>query len=167
MKADLLRKIRALAENGERGESENATSILKALMEKHGISELDLMSDDKDQREFRFVQSRLFDEKLICQIAYQVTGCKDVYVRHRGGKAVKGLIIVECTYEQLVEIEAKYDFYSARLREDMEIFYSAFIQKNRIFHDGSSSDRPLTDEDLKILALADRLDQHSFHKQLK
>lgn len=44
-KAQLVKKIKALAERGESGESENAAALLRELMKKYNVTEADLCDD--------------------------------------------------------------------------------------------------------------------------
>ena len=49
-KAELLKKIKALADRGVDGERESAQTLLARLMEQYGISETDLEEDAAKRR---------------------------------------------------------------------------------------------------------------------
>lgn len=83
---------------------------------------------------------------------------------------------IECTPAQYIEIEADFAFYSEAMKEEMELFYSAFLQKNNLFPPPELAAEPSEAEkeewkDLeraeKIRAMMDGLDKHTRHKALE
>lgn len=71
-KAELLKKIKALADRGVDGERESAQTILARLMEQYGISETDLEEERRETAWFRYSQET--ERRLLNQIIYMVTG---------------------------------------------------------------------------------------------
>lgn len=71
-KAELLKKIKALADRGVDGERESAQILLARLMEQYGISETDLEEERRETAWFRYSQET--ERRLLNQIIYMVTG---------------------------------------------------------------------------------------------
>lgn len=166
-----LEGIKALAEKGVGGEKENAEALLKTMMEKHGITEADL--EDAGSRTYWIKYKTEYERKLLFQLAYMhlgdghAFGCVGAY----SGRSRKK-VGVDCTPAQYIEIEADYQFYREALEEEMSVFYSAFIQKNKLFpppeltteQDGDKSDD--ADRIEKMLAMMEGIDRHTRKKAL-
>lgn len=172
-KEELLKKIKALAENGVGGEKENAQKLLNELMEKYNIKEEELEEDII--KDFEFSMSRFYKAvPLASQVIYSIVG-KDVEngkglysYKHRGKK----IYSVKCTSAEFLEFEAKLKFYMYHFKIEAERFYSAFVQANGIFPppDKVKEEKQkffLTDEDLKMLELAERLETHEYRLQIE
>lgn len=130
-KAELLKKIKALADRGVDGERESAQTLLARLMEQYGISETELEEERRETAWFPYSQET--ERRLLNQIIYMVTGaggfgCVGTY---SGRKRKK--MGTECTAAERLEIEANYAFFKAAMEEELEIFYSAFACKNNLF----------------------------------
>ncbi len=127
-----LARVKALAERGEGGERENAAALLEKMMVKHGITNEDL--EDAGVRLYWIRYKTEYERKLLYQLAYKYTGsghahgCVGTYT----GRSRKK-VGIDCTTAQYIEIEADFEFYRAALAEEMELFYTAFINKNRLF----------------------------------
>lgn len=126
-KAELLKKIKALADRGVDGERESAQTLLARLMEQYGISETELEEERRETAWFPYSQET--ERRLLNQIIYMVTGaggfgCVGTY---SGRKRKK--MGTECTAAERLEIEANYAFFRAAMEEELEIFYSAFACK--------------------------------------
>jgi len=145
-----LRKLLALSREGVGGERANAVALLEKLMNRHGVS-LDELDDEA--REIRWVEwrSRLLDKALLLQVIYAVTGSTGTWARH-GRPNWLGF---ECTVAQRVMVEVKYQAYSDSLKEELDHFFSAFIQKNRIFQESApGAAEVISDEELARLLAA-------------
>ncbi len=163
---DLAKKLKALAEQGVGGEKENATAILKSLMEKHGIT-LDSITEDVKKRRWFIVKTTQL--KLIKQVVGSVIGGDfSYYVKQN----IKTDIAFNLTDAEFIEIEAKFGFYWKKYEEDLRLFYSAFIQTNGLYAKPSKDDdksytrKAITEEDLRILEMARGLKKHEFQKRL-
>lgn len=71
-KAELLKKIKALAERGVDGERESAQTLLARLMEQYGISETEIEEERRETAWFPYSQET--ERRLLNQIIYMVTG---------------------------------------------------------------------------------------------
>ena len=130
-KAELLKKIKALADRGVDGERESAQTLLARLMEQYGISETDLEEERRETAWFRYSQET--ERRLLNQIIYMVTGrsgfgCVGSYSGRKRKETG-----VNCTAAERLEIEANYKFFKVAMEAELEIFYTAFSSKNHLF----------------------------------
>lgn len=164
-----LERVRALAERGVDGERENAERTLAALMARYGITEEEL---EDDRVETHWIAYRTEHErKLLHQLAYMYLGrghtfgCVGRYTNRKRKK-----VGVECTAAVYIEIEADYEFYRQALAEEMDIFYSAFVQKNNLYPTPELAGDDEEEIDLvraaKVAAMAAGIDHRTRHKAL-
>ena len=169
-KEELVKKIKALAENGVGGEKENAQKLLGELMRKYNIKEEEI--EDDVIKEFDFKLPKIFKASaLASQVLYSIVG-KEV----ESGKTIyqwkdNKKLFVRCTTAEFLEFEAKLKFYAYHFKIESERFYSAFIQANRIFpppgkEKDSDHDSKLTAEDYAMLSLASNLENHEYRLQI-
>ena len=159
-KEELLKKIKALADNGVGGEKDSATEILKTLMDKYGISESDIDDERKDFHWYRY--SNHMEKRLICQVMYMVTGETVTY----GNSRKRQTVGVRCTMAENIEIDACIRFYVARLKEDLEVFFGAFVQKSHILPADAPCSEAISETDMKMLKMAQGMEKHEFRKQI-
>lgn len=171
-KAELLQKIKALADRGIDGERENAQAILLRLMEQYGISEAEIEEDRRETAWFTYSQET--ERRLLYQIIYMVTGqtaygCVGTYTGRKRKK-----VGINCTAAERVEIEANYEFFKAAMEAELEVFYSAFASKNRLFP-SEDKVKPKSIEDLtpeereKVLKaglMMEGMERHTLRKAL-
>lgn len=130
-KAELLKKIKALAERGVDGERESAQTLLARLMEQYGISETEIEEERRETAWFPYSQET--ERRLLNQIIYMVTGAGGFgCVGEYSGRKRKKMG-TECTAAERLEIEANYAFFKEAMKKELEIFYSAFANKNNLF----------------------------------
>ena len=171
-KAELLKKIKALADQGVDGERESAQTLLARLMEQYGISETELEEERRETAWFPYSQET--ERRLLNQIIYMVTGaggfgCVGTY---SGRKRKK--MGTECTAAERLEIEANYAFFRAAMEEELEIFYSAFACKNNLFPSEDKA-KPRDIEELspeekdrymKVGLMAEGMERHTLRKAI-
>lgn len=127
-----LGKVKALADRGEGGEKESAERTLAALMKRYGITEEDL--EDKKVTIHWIRYKTDWERRLLGQLAYMHLGTGHSFgCVGRYTKRPRKEVGIECTPAQYIEIEADFAFYSEAMKEEMELFYSAFLQKNGLF----------------------------------
>lgn len=142
---DKLKKLLALAQRGVDGERENATSILEALLKKHGISIFDL-SDEERHLHWFIPKKSDYGRKLFIQTLFSVVGISTLW----SNKLKKTHIGCKVTQAEKVEVELRYNAYLKALTTELDLRYAAFVQVNDIFHpDAPSADR--ADVDLQYL----------------
>ena len=167
-----LAAVKALADRGVGGEKTAAEQRLRYLMQKHGITESDL--EDSAAKLYWIRYKTEYERKLIRQLAYMHLGsghsfgCVGTY-SNRPRKNIG----VECTPSQYIEIEADFEFYRAALAEEMDIFYSAFLQKNNLFPPPELADTRTDDDDEvdmerieKMVAMMNGIDHRTRNKAL-
>ena len=165
---NLIRKLKELADRGEGGEKDNAANKLQSLLDKHGISLEDINQDVIKEREFILNSNQI---KFFVQVAYSCFGNETAIFKLQNEKKSKQVKrFLKLTDAQFIELTAKFDFYWEKYEKDLQIFYSAFIQRNELYVKGSSAKEDLTQEEIeeinKIRAVMQGLDKHSFHKQI-
>ena len=131
-KLELLKKIQALAERGDRGEREAARKQLERLMEKYNVQEADLSDEIISIHWFKYANE--YERKLLHQVGYKIAPSRECYV-HTSGKGKRTEIGVKCTKAEALQISIEFDFYKRLMKEEMDFFYRAFIQKHEIFAD--------------------------------
>lgn len=171
-KAELLKKIKALADRGIDGERESAQAVLARMMKKYGINEEELEAEHRETAWFPYSQET--ERRLLNQIIYMVTGAIGFggVGAYSGRKRKK--MGAECTAAERLEIEANYAFFKAAMEEDLEIFYSAFANKNNLFP-SKDKVKPRDIEDLspeeksryiKVGLMAEGMERHTLRKAL-
>lgn len=135
---ELAKKIKALAEQGIDGEKENAEKLLKSLMKKHNISIEDLEDEKVEPFYFQIPPSK---HELEYRILHQLTGMFKIKLYGRFPPKVmkeyglKGNYMIECSKLLYLEINAKYEFYIARMEKRIDEFFYAFCIKNNLLVD--------------------------------
>ncbi len=161
---DLAKKLKALADQGVDGEKENAAAMLQRLMEKHGIT-LESISDEVKRK--RYFDIKTTQQKFFQQVASSVIGGGFSYFVSPTSKRRIG---IELTDAQYIEIDAKFEFYIKAYEKDLDIFYRAFIHRNRLTAKPTENDtRPghkMSEDDLKVLEMMRAMNKHEFQKRL-
>lgn len=149
-KVELIKKLRALAENGCGGEKINAQKKLDELMAKYGITDDDLEDEEVQECFFEIHGDR--ERRLLAQIMYKVLNEKRAC--HAVGNRATGRVIrtkaaCSATKAQKIEIEMLFDFYKRLYKKEEEFFFDTFIQKHELFgelKDGEEG-QEMSDED--------------------
>lgn len=164
-----LKAVQALAEQGFGGEKENAQRLLEKLMDKYGVSDKELEAAEVETCWFAYSQE--IERRLLAQIIYMVTG-KGSYgcVGSNGGRKHKKLG-VDCTKAEWFEIKTNYAFFKAALEKELDVFMSAFANKNHLFPETDKREnvpeRKISDEELeKISMMSMGIDQYTLKKAL-
>ena len=166
---ETLRKIKALA-NGTKNEHEREAALMKfyELMDKHGISMDDI--DDETIATYDFKWKGTRERKLLVQIIVMVMKRRDIttYFYRRKGRKVSNTFGLECTKTEKLEIDFMFDFYRDLYCREEETFFTAFLNKHKIFGPPSDEDTgDMSDEErIKLLQLMDGMDDISPHKRL-
>ena len=161
---ELAKKLKAMYEGSDGPESENAKEKLETICSKYGIS-IDQL-EENDKKEWRLKYSGFKGEQLMTQVIVSVLGNVMMWEIKKGGRK-QNITIIECTYSEFVEISEKFAFYRDALKKGADLFFSAFVQKNRLFATGEVSSRELTEDDLKVFRLMDSIESNEFFKQLE
>ena len=146
----LMRKVKALADAGHEGERIAARARLDSLLAKHGITEEQLAETQRNLYGFRFKTEQ---EKLliICLVAH--VACDGHFPTLRRGDEHKNKVWFMLTHAEHVDVVTRRDFYLRHWKEEMRIFFRAFIYAQHLGTkpDGDSDDQELTNEQLQEL----------------
>ena len=129
---ELAKRLKALAAQGVGGERYTAQLHLEKIMKKHGITMADLEDEDRSWEEFTVKPEQL---QLFHQVAWSVVGDAAKRMSQYRNRRRKNIFLLEVTTVEKVEIQARFDFYWRLYQEEADIFYNAFVQKNRIFRE--------------------------------
>lgn len=164
---ELAKKLKELAERGVGGEAVNARFMLDKLMKKHGITldeiEEDLVSDHPIKWEYSYLN-------LLAQVSASVIGEANIYSKLHNKRTH---YFIRCTPAQFIEIEAKARFYLDAFKKEQKRHFTAFVYANNLFPTNGSKvgKDEMTPEELaelrKALAMAENMDKHRYHKQIK
>ena len=127
---ELLKKLKALAEQGVGGERENAQKLLDRLMKKYGVDTADLSDDELSDHMFKFKDRR--ERKILTQVMYKVATDRRSWFL-KWGKGSRSMVGITCTKAEALQIQIEYEFYKALWNEEADFFLEAFIQKHKIF----------------------------------
>jgi hypothetical protein len=165
-KIELIKKLQALAERGERGERTAAQRQLERLMKKYNVQEADITGDVLTEHWYRY--SNPLEKKLLSQVFYKIAPNRKTYRRVRG-EGVKTMAGIECTAAEALQIEIEYDFYKTLWAKELDFFFRAFIQKHQIF---DMSPGHLTDETMdretarRMAMMASTMEDATLHKMI-
>lgn len=130
---DLCRKINELVKRGIDGEKASAQSRLKILMNKHGIKAHDIEGE-------RIIEGNLIctedERRFAAQVVASVLGnnFKDGKYRKR--------YYFDAPESKIAEIKDRWAHYKNLWKEEEEIFYSAFVQKHKLYAKPSNEAEP-------------------------
>ena len=165
-----LRKLKVLAEGTEfEHERDSALKMLNELMEKHGITEADLEDETVTTQEFKWKGAR--EKAILIQVFYKVMDDFGftTYSFSRNGRTIRNTIGLDCTVAQKLEIDFLFSFYKELYQKEEETFFSAFVQKHKIFGTPAEPrESKLSEyERLKILQLMNGIDDATPHRQIE
>jgi len=171
---ELARKLKKLSEKGVGGEAVNAQKKLDEICKKYNISLAELEEDREDIYWFAITkeQKRFFRQV----VASVVDKNYELYEKVKNGRAVKNKIGVKTTAVCMAEIDVKFSLFWSHYESELEIFYSAFIQKNCLYakvldeNDEQKVNDELSIEEkqrlLRILEMSQSVKKQDFHKQI-
>jgi len=167
-KIELAKKLSELSKRGDSGERDNASRQLEAVMKKYGITDDMLEHDIKKQCEFVVVKEQM---QFMRQVIASVCGKIPVYGVRGEERKKKQTLVVEITNSQFIEISEKFIFFWDRYHKDLELFYSAFIQRNELYTkpdpnaESQSSDKSV-DEIIAMVSMMRGLEKHTITKKI-
>lgn len=164
---DLLRKLKALADQGVGGEKTNAQHMLQKLMARHGISSEAL--EEAQVKKHRIEVSEKYQVGVLSQCILKVMG-KNYPIYEVGSSDGKQYTSWECTLAQFIEVKAYYDFYYPLWEQEVKAFYFAFVQKHQIlpFNASQMSSSEMDPAEVKKMMDMQRgMDDKNFQKQIE
>jgi hypothetical protein len=119
-------KVQALAERGDDGEKVAAARMLDRLLSINGLT-LDDLQEQVEMGLVAFSYRTKYEKRLLLQIKGAVTGrWGGTYYQYRG----KRIIEFELSEEEASRIREMFDLYAAAFKDEVEILFSAFVQKH-------------------------------------
>lgn len=165
-----IKAVQALALRGVDGEKDSAAALLDRLMKQYGITEAEIAEEHREIAWFGFKTP--LERRLLNQVIYTVTGRGAFGCVGRNTGRTRKKLGIECTAAERLEIEISFEFYKAAFEQELERFYIAFLQKNRIFPDNPIDDATEIGEmDLeeakRISMMMAGMDEHTRRKMLE
>lgn len=150
LKITFARKIKRLADEGVEGEWDNAKAALSRYLQKEGLTMQDIA--DIPMQKYGIVTTKE-NIKFVRQVIASVIGQPNVRGRWMQGRT----LMFKSTYPEYIEIKDRVKHFLKSYNDELEIFYSAFIQKNHLYanpdlaDDKEEDNKPLTPEEKKRL----------------
>jgi len=167
----ILVKIKALADRGVGGEAENAKRFFDDILQQNGFTIRDFESFGQTESRFsRMVIPMSYEDMLFTQVAAHLE--LSVYELRKERKSSKGYTqIVRGKAEQIARFEMLYNIYVDAMKEEMEVTYTAFIARNRIYAPRKEGvpldDREMTAIERKAVMRAMDMEKVNVQKRLK
>lgn len=168
-----IRKVLALAQQGDGGEMEVAKIQLTAMLEKYGLRLEDITSEERRECEFKY---RNKDEMhVLIGVLYNSFGSDSNITKEARISKYYKVIRVNLTEIERIDIANAYDYYrktyAREKRAMLKALFPAFVNKHALFdiaeRDDEQPARPLSpDELLRILAIMRGMESPSYRKQL-
>lgn len=178
---NLAKKLKKLAESGVGGEKDNAQQKLQLIMEKYGITLADIDGDERKDYVAHF--NKEIPYRFIRQVLASIIGnisksdssisqFKRVRKRNHISYHIEN---IEPQY--FTEFVIKVQTYWADYQKQMETFYSAYVQKNKLYtkpdenQDGDEERKPLTPEErlelYKMYSMMEGIERVQYQKRLQ
>jgi len=168
-----LRKIYELTIRGCDGERETAERMLRNALRKYEMQLTDILPEDAEVRKTWWYHYATPWEKRLLRQCFCMVCSPDVPVTYRH-KQLKGQLGCDLTHCQMVELDVFYHKYKILWKEEMEMFFVAFLNKHDIFSHRPNEQKS-KDPDENELSYADSLklqqymqgmDDANIHRQL-
>lgn len=126
-----LRKLLALARQGEGGEKANAQSILDKMLKKHGLRIEDLDPERLERGLCKFSYGNELEYQLLLQVIFNVLGASSIHgVKGPGNRKTFEVLV---TRAQGLEIDLAWSIYRDAFRLEQQRLLEAFVHKNRLY----------------------------------
>jgi len=168
---ELAKKLLELSKRGIGGEKENATNMLEKIMRDNNITWEDLEQEIKKERAIKYFSND--EKKFLQQVISSVVGRTNMYEQYSNGKK-NYKVDVYLTDIEFIEVIQKHKFFWKEYQEQLELFYSAFIQKQKLYvkpdDKDVDDDKEMSDEEKeklwKIMQMMPGIEKKSIVKQI-
>lgn len=172
---ELAKKLKSLADRGIGGEKINAEKMLNDLLKKHNLTIEDIDGEKIDNYFFKVKKE---DSDLLHQVIKRVNYDLKLYgeIPAKDVKRLQmdGNYFTKCTASQFLEIKSMFDFYLKAYKQELKIFFSAFITANDLLAKPPKSEatsiNDLSDEEInrwmRTQQMASKIKKETFRKQL-
>ena len=170
-----LRKLQALAEQGYKGEADNARRAIERICEQYGVKLEDIL-DVETKHRYTFEIGRAKDMMNLF-IRCLSTVCDTTDMGY--WKPTRSSIKVELTALQYAEVASLFDWHKENYNRELEAFrqsfMSAYIGKHNLYFDEernqSGDDDELTEEDIarirRVWKMREAMSDSTYYKQLE
>lgn len=156
-------KLKALWQQGEPGERENARLKLTQLLQKHGLTDDDIEEEKKERRFFRVMPDQ---ETIFVVIVCHVLGSQTITEVYRSAEDPTAWCLV-LNNSDFVEIDAKFDFYWRAYNEEYNIFLMAFVSRQDLHaKDAKPSEKPPTEKEILAYLMGQKMEKRLFRIQI-
>ena len=163
---ELLKKLHALSTQGVEGERENAKSMFLSMCERLRVDPQNFEPEPKKLYWIPY-KKKFKGKEFAMQVVSSVIG-------HFEYREYNNKIGIELSAAEHSELVQRLNFYYPKFLKDVEVYYTAWIHKNKLYvkpdPNAKGRDRELTPEEImrirQLMALADNIDTHKFHLQL-
>ncbi len=170
-----LKKIKALADKGFKGEAVAAKNMLDEMLKKYGLSLEDLQFDRTEERRFKF--RSVPERKVMLHVALKMFGRNSPQFKSFGIYTHYKECAIELNDIDFVDYSNMCDFYITQLRKEVRKFQktvaAAFVNKHNLFDDSdddneeSPKDKKIDWEHIMYLnSLIGSMSDAKYHKQL-
>jgi len=169
---ELAKKLKALADKGVGGEKENAEKMLSDLMKKHNLTIEEIEGEVEGEYFFKIEQADvMLWRQIVANVNYKIPKYGEFPKSDIKKYHLKGNYLIKCTAAEFVEIESKFNFYKNLYKQELEVFYSAFIHANSLYSsrpakESDDWDNDEIDKQVRIIQMAQRIKKGQFNKQI-
>lgn len=146
-----IRKLQELSRRGVGGEAENAERMTLELMEKYGISESEVGSEEIKEYLFKF--RWIWQLDLLNQLLAIVGGNKGatIWFVQKNGKRLKNARKIKCKPSTWIEAVSKMTILGRDYERQLKRFYLAFLMKNDLLikNGGDENEKEPTEDEIK------------------
>ena len=170
-----LRKLQALAEQGYKGEAENARRAIERICEQYGLKIEDILDlETKHQYTFEIGRTKEMME-LFLRCLSAVCDTTDMYY----WKPTRSSIKVELTALQFAEVSSLFGWHKENYKHELEeferLFMSAYVGKHNLHFDKERNYKgdnvELTEKDIarirRVLKMREAMSDNTYHKLLE
>ena len=168
-----LRKIHNLTLRGCDGEKETAERMLANALRKYDLQIEDILPDETDIRKtWWYSYNGAFEKRLLRQcFAMVCSPAKSTVYKH---KHLRNQLGCALTQAEMVEMDMFYHRYRIMWKEEMDMFFIAFLSKHTIFSEyaekqkcKNTEDNDLTEEEIeKLRTFMQGMDNANIRRQL-
>lgn len=169
---ELAKKLKALADKGVAGEKLNAEKMLSEFMKKHNLTIEEIEGEAEGEYFFKLEKEDvMLWRQIVANVNYKIPKYGEFPKTHIKKYYLGGNYLIKCTAAEFVEIESKFNFYKNLYKQELEVFYSAFIHANSLYSsrpakDGEDWDSDEYEKQVRIVQMAQRIKKGQFHKQI-
>ncbi len=154
-------KLKAMLSSSFKGEQEAAEHLLADLMQKNNITWKDL--DDSIEQEYVMPCENEYHKRLLIQCTYKVVGSGHCYrmfsssdKEHTKDVHETEMMKIKVKPCDFLTIKLDWEFFYMKFKEELDIFYRAFIEQNNLFppeelqrEDDIDDNEDLSEKDMK------------------